>query len=161
MVFFFLLLSLVNPCNKVDCKPNAVCKIFKPTGEAFCESSCSLNNGGCQPNETCSLVKVQCKRAPCPPVVKCRDPCSKCTDDQICKLKVALCFNPPCPVFARCVDREEVCSLSADIGPCRARIPRYFHNAKTGRCERFFYGGCLGNGNNFLTRESCEKTCRG
>ncbi|XP_061065788.1 kunitz-type protease inhibitor 3-like [Eubalaena glacialis] len=26
-------------------------------------------------------------------------------------------------------------------------------------CELFYYGGCNGNGNNFLRKEACEKAC--
>ncbi|OWK02927.1 hypothetical protein Celaphus_00008014, partial [Cervus elaphus hippelaphus] len=44
-------------------------------------------------------------------------------------------------------------------GDCKATIMRYFYNAKTGLCERFRYGGCGGNRNNFLTKEECMKTC--
>ena len=53
------------------------------------------------------------------------------------------------------------CSLSPETGPCYALMPRYFHNSKTKRCEKFNYGGCYGNTNNFKTRESCEAACNG
>ncbi|XP_066869081.1 spleen trypsin inhibitor I-like [Kogia breviceps] len=46
-------------------------------------------------------------------------------------------------------------------GPCRARKIRYFYNAKSGHCDIFVYGGCRGKKNNFLTAESCMKTCGG
>lgn len=42
---------------------------------------------------------------------------------------------------------------------CLAAFYRYFFNKDTGTCEEFFYGGCGGNENNFLTREDCEQTC--
>ena len=60
-----------DPCKSVRCRTGSRCKIYKPTGEAFCEASCDLDNGGCSDNEQCSLQDVQCVRAPCPPVVKC------------------------------------------------------------------------------------------
>ena len=60
-----------NPCANHTCPTGSRCRVFKPTGEAFCEPSCSINNGGCSANQTCSLEVVQCVRAPCPPVVKC------------------------------------------------------------------------------------------
>ena len=100
-------------------------------------------------------------RAPCPPVVECTDPCSKCSDNQICKLEKAPCLDVPCPTVARCVDKESVCSLPSNPGPCRAAFPMYFHNSETGMCEQFTYGGCAGNDNNFGTQESCEEACAG
>jgi hypothetical protein len=37
-------------------------------------------------------------------------------------------------------------------GPCRGSFKKYFYNRATGQCERFTYGGCKGNENNFATR---------
>ena len=54
----------------------------------------------------------------------------------------------------------DICSLPRVTGPCRARIPRYFYNVTTKRCERFIFGGCRGNKNNFRTQNECEKQCR-
>ena len=53
----------------------------------------------------------------------------------------------------------EVCTLDADVGDCKAAIPRYFHNQQSGRCERFSYGGCGGNENRFVTLEECQEAC--
>nr|KAF6423902.1 serine peptidase inhibitor, Kunitz type 3 [Rousettus aegyptiacus] len=52
-----------------------------------------------------------------------------------------------------------ICTLPKERGLCRANIPRWYHNPKTSRCEKFFYGGCNGNGNNFFKKELCEKAC--
>jgi len=52
-----------------------------------------------------------------------------------------------------------LCKLPAAPGLCLAYFPRWFFNSKTGKCEKFIYGGCGGNKNNFLTKEDCEKTC--
>ena len=57
--------------------------------------------------------------------------------------------------------RNRVCLLPKKVGPCEALIPRYFYNIGTKRCERFSYGGCQGNANNFEAIEECEKTCGG
>ncbi|XP_077551062.1 actinia tenebrosa protease inhibitors-like isoform X2 [Haemaphysalis longicornis] len=53
-----------------------------------------------------------------------------------------------------------VCTLDKVVGPCRGFFPRYYYNATTGTCESFIYGGCQGNGNNFVTQELCLKTCK-
>ncbi|KAJ1076418.1 PREDICTED: spleen trypsin inhibitor I isoform X1 [Capra hircus] len=45
------------------------------------------------------------------------------------------------------------------IGPCKAKKVRYFYDAKTRQCQRFFYGGCKGNLNNFQTIALCMKIC--
>ena len=71
MYGILLLLPIADPCEHFGCPTGSTCKVFQPTGEAFCQPSCDLDNGGCASNETCSLQQVQCVRAPCPPVVKC------------------------------------------------------------------------------------------
>lgn len=52
-----------------------------------------------------------------------------------------------------------VCEQPRVIGPCEALIPRYHFNQATSQCERFNYGGCQGNQNNFETKEQCENAC--
>ena len=51
------------------------------------------------------------------------------------------------------------CKQQADVGPCRAQIPRYFYNKETNNCELFIFGGCNPNQNNFESYEICMKTC--
>ncbi|XP_060550206.1 kunitz-type serine protease inhibitor bitisilin-2-like [Pantherophis guttatus] len=56
-------------------------------------------------------------------------------------------------------NRPGFCYLRVDPGPCRAKIPRFYYNSTSKKCQRFFYGGCHGNANNFETREQCHSTC--
>ncbi|KAA0714701.1 Amyloid-like protein 2 [Triplophysa tibetana] len=56
-------------------------------------------------------------------------------------------------------EEEAVCSLEAETGPCRASMPRWFFNMQKGKCERFIYGGCAGNRNNFDSEEYCMAVC--
>lgn len=59
--------------------------------------------------------------------------------------------------FGRC--DEKPCSLPIDPGPCEAAIVRWGFNQTTNQCERFIYGGCLGNANNFDTLSECRDSC--
>ncbi|EYC10374.1 hypothetical protein Y032_0056g2712 [Ancylostoma ceylanicum] len=51
------------------------------------------------------------------------------------------------------------CSKPLIRGPCLSIRPRYGFDPKLGKCVRFFYGGCGGNGNNFETKEECQDVC--
>ncbi|PRD26467.1 UNVERIFIED_CONTAM: BPTI/Kunitz domain-containing protein [Trichonephila clavipes] len=54
---------------------------------------------------------------------------------------------------------DSICKQKKEAGPCKAAIPRYYYNKKTKKCEKFIYGGCNGNSNNFRTLEDCEAAC--
>ena len=60
-----------NPCDNHRCPTGSICRVFKPTCEAYCEPSCNIDNGGCPNYQSCSLQVVRCKKVPCPRVVKC------------------------------------------------------------------------------------------
>jgi hypothetical protein len=47
------------------------------------------------------------------------------------------------------------------MGPCRGSFRKYFYNGATEQCEKFTYGGCKGNLNNFDTQAECENRCGG
>lgn len=36
----------------------------------------------------------------------------------------------------------------------------FYYNSLIGECEKFIYGGCGGNKNNFLMKELCLKECK-
>ncbi|KAM9669524.1 tissue factor pathway inhibitor isoform 1-T1 [Dama dama] len=56
-------------------------------------------------------------------------------------------------------EKPDFCFLEEDAGICRGYITRYFYNNQSKQCERFKYGGCLGNLNNFESLEECKNTC--
>uniref|UniRef100_A0A0N5BFF6 Kunitz/Bovine pancreatic trypsin inhibitor domain protein n=1 Tax=Strongyloides papillosus TaxID=174720 RepID=A0A0N5BFF6_STREA len=59
------------------------------------------------------------------------------------------------------IDRNTVCSLPKERGPCEKYDLRFYFNKDLNECKYFFYGGCEGNANNFLKVEDCEATCGG
>ncbi|KAL1421530.1 hypothetical protein MTO96_023058 [Rhipicephalus appendiculatus] len=54
---------------------------------------------------------------------------------------------------------DPVCELPKKVGPCRGHMPRYYYNTTTDTCEKFVYGGCQGNANNFPTLKQCQTRC--
>ncbi|XP_063871198.1 mucin-2-like isoform X2 [Scylla paramamosain] len=74
-------------------------------------------------------------------------------------------LTPPPSVFTtsstRAPDdlRPAYCNLQPEKGPCEAIKLRYFYNSTTKACEPFTYGGCDGNGNNFIYKKDCEEAC--
>ncbi|XP_061460528.1 protein AMBP isoform X2 [Rhineura floridana] len=57
-------------------------------------------------------------------------------------------------------NREDDCQLPKNSGPCLGMEVLYFYNSTSKNCETFFYGGCLGNQNRFLSEKACLQTCR-
>lgn len=51
------------------------------------------------------------------------------------------------------------CELQLDPGPCRGAFPRWYYNSQTKQCQKFIYGGCLGNQNRFTDLQSCLNQC--
>nr|XP_027204924.1 papilin-like [Dermatophagoides pteronyssinus] len=54
---------------------------------------------------------------------------------------------------------SEVCKLPKESGPCSNFSVQWFFDNESGRCNRFWYGGCQGNGNRFSSQEQCERSC--
>ncbi|KAM9317690.1 amyloid beta precursor like protein 2 [Pholidichthys leucotaenia] len=55
---------------------------------------------------------------------------------------------------------KAVCALEAEMGPCRASMPRWHFDMSQRKCVRFIYGGCAGNRNNFDSEEYCMAVCK-
>ena len=62
----------------------------------------------------------------------------------------------PNPSEQRQNDKQRCLEPHAIDGVCYASVERWTYNALTGKCQPFSYGGCGGNGNNFVNRIECE-----
>uniref|UniRef100_A0A8C6D284 Kunitz-type protease inhibitor 2 n=1 Tax=Moschus moschiferus TaxID=68415 RepID=A0A8C6D284_MOSMO len=56
---------------------------------------------------------------------------------------------------------HDLCHLPRRVGRCRAAFPRWWYNVTDGSCQQFVYGGCDGNGNNYMSKEECLAQCAG
>ncbi|CAB1340540.1 unnamed protein product [Coregonus sp. 'balchen'] len=52
-----------------------------------------------------------------------------------------------------------MCSMSHDAGPCASWTSRFYYNSATGSCTQFWFGGCQGNANNFVSMDHCQRKC--
>nr|CDS26432.1 Kunitz protease inhibitor [Hymenolepis microstoma] len=53
------------------------------------------------------------------------------------------------------------CESPLDPGLCLALFPRWGFDKLVGKCRKFTYGGCGGNGNNYQSKKECRKACGG
>ncbi|KAK3700036.1 hypothetical protein RRG08_052492 [Elysia crispata] len=51
------------------------------------------------------------------------------------------------------------CFLPKETGLCKAAFQRYYYDSDTGRCQKFVWGGCGGNSNNFRSKSTCQSQC--
>ncbi|XP_026162820.1 papilin [Mastacembelus armatus] len=64
------------------------------------------------------------------------------------------CPNPPNHI------ERSTCSLPHAAGSCSSWVSRYHYDVIASKCAHFWYGGCYGNSNNFMTRAECERACQ-
>lgn len=62
-------------------------------------------------------------------------------------------------LFCLSAAHSSSCSLPSSVGPCADWTSRFYYDSTAGRCVHFWFGGCQGNRNNFLTREECLRSC--
>ncbi|XP_011689368.1 PREDICTED: papilin isoform X5 [Wasmannia auropunctata] len=54
---------------------------------------------------------------------------------------------------------QDVCLLPALLGECRNYTQRWYYDSYEQHCRQFYYGGCGGNENNFVTEHDCVNRC--
>jgi hypothetical protein len=153
--------GICRPFHFGGCAGNA--NNFETKGQ--CERVC----GNAPPAEPCD--PDPCRNVRCLPYQECRvdpesgrsycaDSCDRfpCPPGAQCELTPVECVQSPCPPLAQCVP-QAVCDQPVALGPCNAVILRWYHDAASGTCRPFTYGGCGANDNNFETSAACERQC--
>jgi len=102
--------------------------------------------GGCLPNENNFFTESECENA-CEAYIPHQE-----LDDLSDKIQ------------ARAAPVEDIendgCNDEAFVvGRCRAMLNRWSWNPESLACEKFVFGGCDGNGNNFPSKKKCDKKC--
>lgn len=90
---------------------------------------------------------------------KCEKKCSYLASQRVMQFDAVKNEEEEEEVVEEPVPEPDVCTLTKEMGRCRARFNRFYFNEKTGDCEAFVYGGCEGNGNNFQSIQLCRQKC--
>lgn len=61
--------TVADPCSTKECPKGTICRVFSYTGEAFCDPSCSVDNGGCGDDQLCILALPACAFPPVQPCI--------------------------------------------------------------------------------------------
>ncbi|XP_016303914.1 kunitz-type serine protease inhibitor bitisilin-3-like [Sinocyclocheilus anshuiensis] len=67
------------------------------------------------------------------------------------------CSNRADELFPK--DERQACYLPKKPGECVGHYLRYYYSPEHHTCKSFYWTGCVGNGNRFLTLSWCNATC--
>ncbi|CAF0775696.1 unnamed protein product [Brachionus calyciflorus] len=97
---------------------------------------------------------------------------NKCEQNEICRYFDKTFFACPegranCKNFENfskfpmCVQKNlnQICMEEVLVGSCERPVERFFFDPIEQKCKKFYYSGCLGNRNNFLTLQECSMIC--
>ncbi|XP_029984021.1 kunitz-type protease inhibitor 1-like [Sphaeramia orbicularis] len=113
-----------------------------------CGSSCGTNQLTC--DNGCCLDKT----LECDGVKQCEDG----SDEDHCN-KLNRTLNRLLSIDVS--QRKAWCTEPPLTGPCRASHTRWYYDPLNRKCQRFTYGGCNANDNNFEEEQKCSDFCNG
>ncbi|NWV00760.1 PPN protein, partial [Upupa epops] len=162
------------------CCPDGRTPALGPLGKGCPSSSCQHNRYGCCPdgvsaaqgpnNMGCPRYRdVQVSRSqatasvPTSSQALSQHPLGECHGSTY-----GCCFDSVAsasgPQGEGCLNRPNysypaMCLLPSAHGPCSDWTTRWYFVAVVGKCNRFWYGGCHGNRNNFASEQECMRVC--
>ncbi|XP_007428164.1 papilin isoform X1 [Python bivittatus] len=141
--------------SRYGCCPDGISLSHGPNQEGCTQhhSDVYMNRNPVAPTPTASQVLAQQV-----PTEECRGSMYGCCYDNI-----ASALGPQgegCPTRLSQFYPVQ-CLLPSAHGPCTDWTTRWYFVSSVGKCNRFWYGSCHGNKNNFASEEECMKTCHG
>ncbi|XP_070686797.1 kunitz-type serine protease inhibitor bitisilin-3 [Pempheris klunzingeri] len=77
-------------------------------------------------------------------------------DERECIRNCSIHFDSIYPL-----DATKACHFKKAVGICSGQFLNYYYDSVHDKCKRFFWSGCVGNGNRFADLNSCNATCAG
>ncbi|XP_055989319.1 papilin [Sorex fumeus] len=170
------------------CCPDSHTASLGPRWQGCLETSCEQSRFGCCPDGESAAEgprQAGCTRsdqgilpgsrpgprALSPEVPQAQRPQAQQSEPQECRSsQFGCCYDNSVPAAGPqgegCVGQPSYaypvrCLLPSALGSCTHWAARWYFVASVGRCNRFWYGGCHGNANNFATEEECMRSCQG
>ncbi|XP_051999192.1 uncharacterized protein col6a3 [Xyrauchen texanus] len=141
--------NLMDPCSLdfdsgLPCKDYAA-KWYFDRKNGFCTQ---FWFGGCGGNDNRFESEADCLKH-----------CLKTVTEQKASSEHIEAVLPPAPAPAALRSNVDICKLPKEEGTCIKFVLMWHYDTLSGKCTRFWYGGCGGNQNRFDTQDECRKAC--